>query len=88
MENKEGRESQRLWKMDYAENLRAIRAISEIEQAELFALHDLRNYIAHYQVEPLREIEDQAPAAIHLSKGLIEMTFKRVRRPISSTLKP
>jgi hypothetical protein len=33
---------------NYAENLRAIKAISDIEQAELFALHDLRNYVAHY----------------------------------------
>jgi hypothetical protein len=65
---------------NYAEDLRAKKAITEIEKNELLIVHDIRNYVAHYQPEPLREIEDQVPAVIHICKAFIEMIYKKLKR--------
>jgi len=60
---------------NYADKLRSINAISELEKNELVALHNLRNSVVHYKPETMRGIEHQAKAAVNLVKAFIEFSF-------------
>ena len=60
---------------NYAEVLRSMKVIDELEMKELMALHDLRNSVVHYKPELMRGIEHQAKAAVNLVKAFVEFSF-------------